>query len=323
MTSSPTPGPAAVYYWGYAGGFQMLGAGIEDAEGVDGRAGQAPGLGLLDVHTAMTGSKAVRPVEGALREHRAARIRLRNPRWPDHRRRLRAAHVRTSVAGRTGARSANGLIEGSYVHGVFTEDEFRREWLRRAGVEGRSTLDYGATVEAALDAWTDGVEQAVDVDALLACAGEPILATSGLVMTAVFGGALLMLAAWLVEVLFGYPDWLYRRIRAPGGLAGSADRRARPVTQPTSPWPTPSVTSWAWGRRSRQSVLAACLGVATSGAVAGIGRRVSWAQAVIASSLICSRSLYHHVRCRIRPTGGGRPHGRSCSGGTRCRSGDL
>ena len=48
---------------GLCGGFQMLGAGIEDAEGVDGQTGHATGLGLLDVHTEMSGSKAVHPVE--------------------------------------------------------------------------------------------------------------------------------------------------------------------------------------------------------------------------------------------------------------------
>ena len=157
---------------GLCGGFQMLGAGIEDAEGVDGRPGQAPGLGLLDVHTAMTGSKAVRPVEG-----RCVSTGLPVSGYEIHVGRTSGsdcARPMFDLGGRAdGARSDDGLIEGSYVHGVFTEDEFRREWLRRAGVEGRSSLDYGAAVEAALDAWADGVEQAVDVDALLACATSP------------------------------------------------------------------------------------------------------------------------------------------------------
>ena len=159
---------------GLCGGFQMLGAGIEDAEGVDGRAGQAPGLGLLDVHTAMTGAKAVRPVEG-----RCMSTGLPVSGYEIHVGRTTGgdcARPMFDLRGRAdGARSADGLIEGSYVHGVFTEDEFRREWLRRAGVERRSSLDYGAAVEAALDAWADGVEQAVDVDALLACAVSPSL----------------------------------------------------------------------------------------------------------------------------------------------------
>ena len=47
-------------------------------------------------------------------------------------------------------------------------------------------------------------------------------------MTGFLGGAMLMLAAWLVEALFGYPDWLLRRIRHPvvwiGALIGGLDR---------------------------------------------------------------------------------------------------
>ncbi len=48
-------------------------------------------------------------------------------------------------------------------------------------------------------------------------------------MTGLFGGAMLMLAAWLVEVLFGYPDWLLRRIRHP------AVWRDRPFPGPMPP----------------------------------------------------------------------------------------
>ena len=157
---------------GLCGGFQMLGAGIKDAEGVDGRAGQAPGLGLLDVHTEMTGAKAVRQVAG-----RCVSTGLPVSGYEIHVGKTTGedcGRPMFDLGGRAdGARSADGLIEGTYVHGVFTEDEFRRAWLRRAGAAKRSSLDYGAAVEAALDAWADGVERAVDVDALLACAASP------------------------------------------------------------------------------------------------------------------------------------------------------
>ena len=157
---------------GLCGGYQMLGSQIEDAQGVDGRAGQEAGLGLLDVRTEMSESKAVRPVEG----------RCVNTGSPVTGYEIHVGLTTGSdcerpmfeLGGRAdGARSANGLIEGSYVHGVFREDAFRRAWLQRAGAAGRSDLDYGAAVEAALDAWADGVEQAVDVEALLACAASP------------------------------------------------------------------------------------------------------------------------------------------------------
>jgi len=157
---------------GLCGGYQMLGSRIEDVDGIDGKPGQEPGLSLLDVQTEMSGSKAVRPVEG-----RCVSTGLPVTGYEIHVGRTTGNDCERpmfELGGRAdGARSADGLIEGSYVHGVFTEDEFRRAWLGRAGAAGHSSLDYGAAVEAALDAWADGVERAVDVDALLACAMSP------------------------------------------------------------------------------------------------------------------------------------------------------
>ena len=156
---------------GLCGGFQMLGAGIVDPDGSDGRAGQARGLGLLDVHTEMSGSKTVRPVAG-----NCANTDLAVTGYEIHVGRTTGGDCSRpmfNLDGRAdGARSADGRIEGSYVHGVFAENEFRRAWLRRAGADARSNLDYGAAVEAALNAWADGVERAIDVDALLTCAAR-------------------------------------------------------------------------------------------------------------------------------------------------------
>lgn len=112
-------------------------------------------------------------------------------------------------------------------------------------------------------------------------------------MTAVFGGASLMLAAWLLEVLFGYPDWLYRRIRHPvvwlGALIDGLDRS---LNRPSLGYAQRYILGM--GATITTVLLAACLGVATS-ALLPASAAGFWAQAVIASSLICSRSLYHHV----------------------------
>ncbi len=159
---------------GLCGGYQMLGSRIEDAEGMDGRPGREPALGLLDVHTEMSGAKAVRPVEGRCLSTglpvTGYEIHVGETTGKDCERPM------FELAGRAdGARSADGLIEGSYVHGVFAQDAFRRAWLERAGAVERSDLDYGAAVEAALDDLANGIERAVDVDVLLGCAARPSL----------------------------------------------------------------------------------------------------------------------------------------------------
>lgn len=71
--------------------------------------------------------------------------------------------------GPDGAVSANGLVRGCYLHGLFAADAFRRRLL---GLEkGDTMLDYAAGVEAALDALADQLEASVDIDALAGAAG--------------------------------------------------------------------------------------------------------------------------------------------------------
>ena len=69
-----------------------------------------------------------------------------------------------------GARSVDGRIEGTYLHGVFASDSFRRAWLQRMGASGDPEFNYADGVDRALDDLADGVEAAVDIDGLLALA---------------------------------------------------------------------------------------------------------------------------------------------------------
>ena len=157
---------------GLCGGYQMLGAAIVDPGGADGPPGRAEGLGLLDVNTEMTGTKTVRPVQG-----RCLNTELPVAGYEIHVGRTSGddcARPLFDLDGRPdGARSADGLVEGSYVHGVFGNDGFRRAWLRRAGAGGGSELDYSTAVEQAIDRLADGVGRAIDIERLLACAAQP------------------------------------------------------------------------------------------------------------------------------------------------------
>ena len=49
---------------GICGGYQMLGRAVADPDGIEGPAGDAPGLGLLDVETVLAGEKTLRAVAG-------------------------------------------------------------------------------------------------------------------------------------------------------------------------------------------------------------------------------------------------------------------
>ena len=152
---------------GLCGGYQMLGRRVRDPHGVDGPAGEAPGLGLLDVETEMAGEKSVRPVRGVCTRSGAPlsgyEIHMGKTVGAD------TARPFARIEGRPdGALSPGGRIEGCYVHGLFAGDAFRSRWLQDVRAGAQSTLAYEAAIEQALDEVADGLEAALDVDALFA-----------------------------------------------------------------------------------------------------------------------------------------------------------
>ena len=69
-----------------------------------------------------------------------------------------------------GAVRADGLVWGTYIHGVFDQPGFRREWLNRVRIRKHlqaRDVEVSRTVSArlshALDRWADHVEQYCDV----------------------------------------------------------------------------------------------------------------------------------------------------------------
>ncbi len=152
---------------GLCGGYQMLGHIVADPDGIDGHAGTAEGLGLLDITTTMRGDKSTTLVHGI---HCATdtpvegyEIHLGRTGGND------CARPVLMLDGRPdGASSRDGRIQGTYVHGLFTGDTFRRAWLKNLGVA--SSLAYEARIESALDALADHLEAHLDIDQLLTIA---------------------------------------------------------------------------------------------------------------------------------------------------------
>ena len=150
---------------GLCGGYQMLGRTIADPDGIEGPPATVPGLGLLAVDTVMTQDKRVTQTEA---RHLASgevaqgyEIHLGRTRGAD------CARPLFSVAGAPeGAMRSDGQVMGSYLHGMFAADGFRRAFLRGLGAQAGGVA-YGAQVEATLDALADHLETHADVDALL------------------------------------------------------------------------------------------------------------------------------------------------------------
>ena len=153
---------------GLCGGYQMLGRSVDDPEGFEGEAGRFEGLGLLDVETVMQPQKALREVEAHSPRHGVAlsgyEIHIGRTEGADCARPVAMIGDRPD-----GATSSDGLVTGTYLHGLFGSDAFRARFLREFGIETGGT-NYRAQVEQALDNIAMQLEEHLDCDALLAAA---------------------------------------------------------------------------------------------------------------------------------------------------------
>ncbi|EXL08025.1 cobyric acid synthase [Brucella anthropi] len=149
---------------GICGGFQMLGRHISDPAGIEGHVRDIDGLGLLDIETVMEPEKVVRNVQATALLHNVPlegyEIHIGRTTGPDMGRPFARIGEHDD-----GAISPDGHIMGTYLHGVFNADEFRRRFLEDLGVRS-SSVNYRAGVEAALDELAEGLDACLDIDAL-------------------------------------------------------------------------------------------------------------------------------------------------------------
>ncbi|MFN3673298.1 MAG: cobyric acid synthase [Bosea sp. (in: a-proteobacteria)] len=155
---------------GLCGGYQMLGRVVRDPLGLEGPAGEAPGLGLLAVDTVLDRDKTVREVEFHLRagaaSGKAYEIHLGRSTGEDC---LRAPFQLGNQA--EGAASPDGRVLGTYLHGLFAGDAVRAAYLETLG-GAASDLAYEAQVDAILDRLAGHLAQHLAIDAILALARQ-------------------------------------------------------------------------------------------------------------------------------------------------------
>jgi len=158
---------------GLCGGYQMLGRTIADPLGMEGQARTVPGLGLLDIDTVLSGSKRLTQVAGV---ERATGMPVEG--YEMHLGRTTGSGLSRPMlhlAGCTdGCMSADGLVAGCYMHGLFASDSFRRAFLGGLGAQA-SDLACEHHIEATLDALADHLERSLDVPTLLAAARPPTI----------------------------------------------------------------------------------------------------------------------------------------------------
>ena len=155
---------------GVCGGFQMLGRTVADPAGIEGTAGVADGLGLLDMETTLGGNKVLEPCTGRTVIGDAAyegfEMHIGRTTGPSlHRPLLR----RADGAGE-GAVSADGRVAGCYVHRLFDAGPARAALLEQWGAASNGD-DQHALVDAALDEIAAVLEAHLDIATLTRLAG--------------------------------------------------------------------------------------------------------------------------------------------------------
>ena len=143
----------------------MLGRTIRDPLGLEGSAGAADGLGLLDVETILTDDKRLERVQGLTSDGipvSGYEMHMGLTEGPDRAR----PFARLSNGSAEGAVSPNGRVVGTYIHGLFADDRQRSAWLLRLAAGG-AAIFYDRLIDETLDRLTAHLEAHIAVDRLL------------------------------------------------------------------------------------------------------------------------------------------------------------
>jgi adenosylcobyric acid synthase len=150
---------------GLCGGYQMLGRAIHDPRGLEGPAGTAEGLGLLNVETTLAADKRLEPAHGTTGDgvpFSGYEMHMGVTEGPDRARSFACLADGSSE----GAISPDGRVIGTYIHGLFVDDRQRSAWLTRFAA-GRTTIRYDALVDDTLDRLAAHLAAHIDLDLLL------------------------------------------------------------------------------------------------------------------------------------------------------------
>lgn len=151
---------------GICGGLQMLGEQVHDPLGLEGPAGSSDGLGLLAFSTTLEEEKQLRNVRGRLLLEDAEVSGYEIHAGVTSGSALANAAVLLDDGRSDGARSSDGQILGTYLHGLFETPAACGALLRWAGLQDVQEVDYHALRERDIERLADLVENHLDTELL-------------------------------------------------------------------------------------------------------------------------------------------------------------
>lgn len=162
--------------WGICGGYQMLGMAVHDPNGVEGPAGSTHGIGLLPVETTMTAEKWLEQTAIPLNLP-ALGLDCDAHGYEIHMGKTVAKGLLQPISllkgAEFGAMMNDGLVLGTYLHGIFENDRVRLAFLnllrRQKGLpERQETVFYRAFKAQNLNKLAEWMITNVDMDSLMA-----------------------------------------------------------------------------------------------------------------------------------------------------------
>lgn len=153
---------------GICGGFQMLGKTIVDPHGIENQnASEVYGLGFLDISTVLERDKMLTL---ATAYHPESDSTIKGYEIHHGRTVIGAdsiAIMKNSEQSGTGARNNDNTVWGTYLHGLFDNDVFRRYFIdsirTRKGFRSLNSVQASYNLDSAIDRLADCVEEAVDM----------------------------------------------------------------------------------------------------------------------------------------------------------------
>ncbi|MDR1943481.1 MAG: hypothetical protein LBQ19_01530, partial [Synergistaceae bacterium] len=158
---------------GICGGYQILGREISDPSAVESpEPSTVEGLGLLDVVTVMSTEKTLRRFSAVTQDgHKISGYEIHMGMTSGPGTELPMLYLDGVPEG---ALRRDDLVAGCYIHGLFTNDEYRAKFLSifRGGEGlGSAKLDYEDMVDRTLDELADKMLDSLDIEALGRVAG--------------------------------------------------------------------------------------------------------------------------------------------------------
>ncbi|MBI5893355.1 MAG: cobyric acid synthase [Deltaproteobacteria bacterium] len=173
---------------GICGGFQMLGRCVNDPYGMESSAKKTKGLGLLDMETILEKEKNTYQVEAEIKskvKSQKSKVKGYEIHMGETNGREQSFSVITIRNNRyvkihDGAISDNGKIWGTYIHGIFDNDEFRTGFLNEVRAIKRLPVQQGVCFKDKQDvnikALAEVVKNSIDMIKMLEICGLKTIA---------------------------------------------------------------------------------------------------------------------------------------------------